>query len=102
MTETKAQRGTFMNTYTELTRIMTSNPDLLFDNDGYQELPRETVDANKEAIAQIEEVLKQCVTGFVRFQNFKPRKDGSIAVRYQAHYNDIFVGVIYTPLENFK
>jgi hypothetical protein len=42
--------------------------------------------------------------GFVRFQNFKPCKDGSVSVRLQAHYNDegSFTGVMYIPLTSFK
>lgn len=93
-----------MSIYDKLTAIMLSNPDLLFNNDGYENLHPNIVERNKPAIKQVEEILSSCVKGFVRFQNFKPRKDGTIAVRYQVHYNDegSFTGVAYTPLDWFK
>ena len=84
----------------QLRALMEANPALIFSNDGYEELPATVKEAHQDAIAQIEAVLKSCVRGFVRFQNFKPRKDGSTAVRYQVRYNDngSFTGVAYTPL----
>lgn len=93
-----------MDAFTKLTKIMESNPDLIFDNDGYENLSPKVVEANKDAIQRIEAILKECVKGFVSFQNFKPRKDGSTAVRYQVYYNDdrSFTGVAYTNLEEFK
>jgi hypothetical protein len=97
-------RAEIMDAYTELTKIMEANPALVFDNDGYDKLSPEIVEANKDAIKSIENILKQCVKGFVSFQNFKPRRDGSTAVRYQVWYNDegSFTGVAYTSLEKFK
>lgn len=93
-----------MNAYNALTKLMRENPSLIFSNDGYENLPATVVEANKDAIDSVEEILKRCVKGFVSFQNFKPREDGSIAVRYQVYYNDerSFRGVAYTPLEDFK
>lgn len=91
------------NAMDELVQIMGENPDLVFCNTGYEQLPSEIVEANKAAIQRIETVLRRCVKGFVRFQNFKPRKDNSVAVRYQVHYDDTgsFTGVAYTPLDDF-
>ena len=93
-----------MDAFTKLTKIMESNPDLIFDNDGYENLSPKVVEANKDAIQSIKAILKGCVKGFVSFQNFKPREDGSTAVRYQVRYNDegSFTGVAYTDLEQFK
>lgn len=93
-----------MNAYSALTKIMETNPDLVFNNDGYEKLSEEIVAANKDAIQSIEVILKECVKGFVSFQNFKPRKDGSTAVRYQVRYNDegSFTGVAYTDLKAFN
>lgn len=93
-----------MDDFTKLTKIMESNPDLIFDNDGYENLSSKVVEANKEAIQSIEAILRGCVKGFVSFQNFKPRRYGSTAVRYQVYYNDdrSFIGVAYTDLEEFK
>jgi len=93
-----------MNLYEELNKIMESNPDLVFDNDGYQRLPDAIVEANKDAIERIEILMKKHDKDFVSFQNFKPRSDGSIAMRYQAiwNYHPYFIGVVYTPMEDFK
>jgi hypothetical protein len=93
-----------MTDFERLSEIMKESPDLVFFNHGYENLPQEVVAANKAAISEIETILKTCVKGFVSFQNFKPRKDGSTYVRYQVRYNDegSFTGVAYTPLELFK
>jgi hypothetical protein len=90
-----------MNACDALTKILETNPDLVFDNDGYENLSPKIVEANKDAIKSVEAILEQCIWGFVSFQNFKPRKDGSIAARYQVRYNDegSFVGVTYTDLK---
>ena len=93
-----------MSAYDKLTAIILSNPDLLFDNDGYENLHSSIVERNKPAIKQVEEILSSCVKGFVRFQNFKPRKNGEISVRCQLYYDDqrTFIGVEYIPLGWFK
>lgn len=93
-----------MTAYTQLTKLMNDNPGLVFKNDGYEKLPESVVEAHRDAIKSIEDILRQCVKGFVSFQNFKPRKDGSTAVRYQVRYDDEgrFTGVAYTDLREFK
>lgn len=93
-----------MNIYNELTRIAQENPELIFDNDGYEYLSREVKLRHKEVIDEITEMMKAYDPGFSRFDNFKPRKDGSLALRYQALWdsNNGFIGVVYTPLEVFK
>lgn len=91
-----------MNAYDELIKLRDENPALVFDNHGYDKLPQSVVEAHKDAIKSIENILRQCVKGFVSFQNFKPRKDGSTAARYQVHYNESFIGVAYTDLEKFR
>ena len=93
-----------MDAYTKLAQLMDENPALIFENNGYENLPGSVVEAHKEAIAAIEAVLTSCIKGFVRFQNFKPRPDDTVAVRYQVWYNDegSFTGVAYTPMESFR
>jgi hypothetical protein len=81
-----------------LTELMQSNPDLVFNNDGYENLSPEIVEANKDAIQRIEAILRSKIEGFVWFQNFKPRSDGSFDARYQVRYSPHFTGVAYTPL----
>ena len=89
------------NYHEELDALRVAYPDLTFNNDGYENIPDAVREANAEGQAKIEAVLKECVAGFVRFQNFKPRKDGTFAVRCQTHWAPGFTGVSYFPLENF-
>lgn len=91
-----------INYHEELVRLMEQYPDLIFDNDGYENISEVTKEANAEGIKKIEELLKEAVHGFVRFQNFKPRKEGSFCVRCQTKWSESFTGVSYFPLENFK
>tara|TARA_R110002020_G_scaffold400027_1_gene610115 strand:+ start:2755 stop:3063 length:309 start_codon:yes stop_codon:yes gene_type:complete len=95
-------------TYREkLEKLMEENPELVFDNDGYENLSKSVVERNKDSIKEVESILKKCVFQFIRFQNFKPRKDGSFAVRCQTDWADkdkplgSFVGVSYFPLDSF-
>lgn len=74
-------------------------PDLIFANNGYDELPTAVVERHKDAIEGIGAVLKQYDRGFVRFQNFKIKPLG-LAVRYQTHYDDRFVGVSYVYVDD--
>lgn len=87
-----------MNYIEELTEIMNDNPELIFDNDGYETLSQEIQNEKAEVITQIETILKENIEEFVSFQNFKPRKDGSFAIRMQVHYDASFVGVHYMPM----
>ena len=84
-----------------LDQLRIKYPALTFNNVGYDKLPPSVMDEHKEAIAEIEKILKSKIRGFIRFQNFKPRSDGSFAVRYQVCYNDecSFIGVAYTSIE---
>lgn len=91
-----------VNYYKELNKLREEYPDLTFNNDGYQNIPVEIREANKTGQQKIEELLKEAVKGFVEFQNFKPRKDGTYAVRCQTKWDAQFTGVSYFPLENFQ
>jgi hypothetical protein len=91
-----------MDYFEALSEMADLNPELVFNNNGYERLSHEVVERNKEAITEIEKILKECVSGFVSFQNFKPRKDGTMAVRCQTRWSDWFIGVSYFPLEDFK
>lgn len=87
--------------FTKLSELMQANPELTFNNYGYEKLSSEVMARNKAAVSEIEDVLRGCIRGFVRFQNFVTNPDG---VRYQVHYNPegSFTGVAYTTLEEFK
>lgn len=91
-----------MKTYDRLNQLKEQNPELIFDNDGYQYLPLETREKHKEQIKEIEQILTECGYKSVTFKNFKPRKDGSFAVRFDAMWDNTFKGVIYVSLEDFK
>jgi hypothetical protein len=91
-----------MNYFEALSGVLERHPDLLFNNDGYERLSPKIVEANKSAIEEIEKLLRESVVDFVSFQNFKPRKDGSITVRCQTRWAPWFTGVTYIPLDNFK
>ena len=91
-----------MNYQEELNRLMIDNPELTLDNDGYQEIPNAVIQNNREAFDKITEILRCCVGDFVRFQNFKPRADGTFAVRCQTRWDRSFTGVRYIPLDEFK
>jgi hypothetical protein len=93
---------TMTNYHEELSAIMRSNPALIFWNDGYEELPRETIAENQAAFDKVTDLLTESVADFVRFQNFKPRRDGSTDIRCQTKWSETFTGVTYLPLDNFK
>jgi hypothetical protein len=89
------------NHFEELDALRRAFPDLTFNNDGYENIPDDVRKANADGQAQIETILKETVEGFVRFQNFKPRPDGTFAVRCQREWSPHFIGVSYIPLSNF-
>jgi hypothetical protein len=88
--------------YKELDKLREEYPELTFHNDGYENIPDEVRERNKEGQSAIEKLLKDSVVGFVKFQNFKPRKDGSIAIRCQTKWSEFFTGVTYIPMTEFK
>ncbi len=91
-----------VNYFEELSRLKDEYPELVFNNDGYENIPAEIREANIIGHNEIETLLKQSIKGFVSFQNFKPRKDGTFAVRCQTRWDQSFTGVSYFPLESFK
>lgn len=90
------------NFFDELSQCITDYPELVFNNNGYEQLPHDVIERNRQGIDKIEEILRVSVEDFIRFQNFKPRNDGSIDIRCQTQWSDHFQGVSYFPLENFK
>ena len=90
------------NWFDQLEALRLEYPDLTFDNDGYSNIPDNVRAANAAGQAAIEAVLTEAVADFVKFQNFKPRKDGTFAVRCQTRWSPNFTGVSYFPMEDFK
>ena len=88
--------------YERLKELKNNCPELTFNNDGYEYLSKEIKEKYKEQIQEIEDILKKCIQGFVRFDNFKPYKNDSFAVRVQYMWDSSFEGVGYFKIEDFK
>ena len=76
-------------------------PELIFNNDGYEYLSKDITDKYAEQIKEIESILRQVIQGFIKFNNFKPCKDGSFKVRCQCVWtlSPYFIGVDYFSVE---
>lgn len=90
------------NTHDELVRLAKEYKALVFQNDGYEELPGTVIEDNRQGFDEITSILREHVEGFVRFQNFKRRADGSLCIRCQTRWSPSFTGVSYISLEDFK
>ncbi len=88
--------------YDRLVELKNNYPELTFNNVGYEYLSPSVKEAHKAQIEEISAILKETVFGFVRFDNFKPRKNGSFAVRMQTKWSESFTGVQYNDIEDFK
>lgn len=91
-----------METYNKLIEFQQKYPELTFQNNGYEYLSTDVKKRYAEQIKEISELLKQCIEGFVEFNNFKLRKNGSFAVRVQYQWSPAFTGVGYFNIEDFK
>ncbi len=91
-----------INAYYKLKKLQRKYPQLTFDNIGYQYLSPEIKESHKEQIKEIEDILKQSIEGFVEFNNFKPRKDGTFAIRCQYRWDERFTGVGYFNINLLK
>jgi hypothetical protein len=93
--------------YNRLKELKDRFPQLTFDNDGYEYISSDVKESHREQIEEIESILRETVAGFYRFDNFKPRKDGSFAIRLHYNYNHgedglPFDGVGYFDIKEFK
>ena len=91
--------------YNRLVELQAQYPKLTYNNTGYENLPENVMISHKKIIEEISNILKEEMPEyFVRFQNFKPRRDGSIAIRCQVIYDHVsyFQGVDYIPITDFK
>lgn len=90
--------------HTELTELFNDNPELCFQNVGYQYLHPDVL--KTEAALRVTEILKEHVIGFVEFFNFRKDKEG-IVLRLDYDWgaedgNAHFTGVGYLPLDWFR
>ena len=91
-----------MDYYEELVKLYQEYPELTFQNKGYQYLPQEVKERNKEGIDKINAILEKTIEGFVRFDNFKNRPDKNFWIRCQTKWSPDFTGVNYFKIEDFK
>lgn len=92
------------NYYKELDDLRVKYPDLTYQSTGYDNIPKDVREANKDGQEAITKLLKESVSGFVSFQNFKEKRDGSFAIRCQTVWSTDphFIGVSYFNLDDFK
>ena len=88
--------------YDKLKEYQKNYPSLTFDNNGFEYLSMEVKESHKEQISEINNILKKEISGFIYFDNFKPRKNGTFSIRYQCHWSESFIVVGYTDIEDFK
>lgn len=88
-------------TFEKLKALKENYPALTYDNRGYDELSNEIKESHKVQINEVFELLDSAIEGIVRFQNFKPRKDGTFSIRCQCKYDAMFTGVVYLKEEDF-
>lgn len=86
---------TITEAFIRLMEIRKENPDLTFDNQGYEYLSPEVKEKHKEQIEEISSIMKKFFPYFRRFDNFKPRKDGTFSIRFQGDWSNSFTGVYY-------
>lgn len=89
----------------KLLQIIKDYPELTFDNDGYQYIDKDILEKHKDVIKLINMILSKYIGGFSKFNNFKPRKDGTLAVRCQYNWNfnsneNSFIGVGYFNIDD--
>ena len=89
-----------------LSNIYNSFPALTLQNKGCEGIKRsDFTEAEAEADKQVNEILKNAVVGFRRFQNYKLDKNNNLVLRFQYNYdyktsvNAGFVGVGYILLD---
>ena len=70
--------------YDFLVEAQQEYPNLTFNNEGYQYLDKSKWTANDKLVfEEIEKILRKSIIGFKEFNNFKLRKGGDVAVRFQ-------------------
>ena len=93
--------------HAKLKEIYTNYPVLTLQNKGFEGIDRGNfTDEEKQQDKEINDILKGAVIGFSRFQNFKLRDNGVIALRFQYNYSadeerptTSFIGVGYILLD---
>ena len=90
--------------YQKMKSIYLEHPELTLQNKGYETINKNTLNNKaKDALKEVEEILKRSICGFSSFQNFKLNKAGELTLRLQYNYNYdgdglTFIGVGYIEL----
>lgn len=92
--------------YDEINKLITDNPELVFDNQGYEYLSFKVCNDKSSEITRIAEILREHVVGFSKFFNFK-KKRGKTFLRFDydwgaANSTMHFIGVGYLDLEHLR
>lgn len=88
--------------YYKLLLFQKKYPELTFNNQGYQYLKPKIKEVYKKQIEEISDILRKSIKGFSRFDNFKPRENGTFAIRCQYYWDASFCGVGYFNINEFK
>jgi hypothetical protein len=94
-------------THDELKRLFEDNPELRLQNRGYEYIGCAVREAKAPQLARIAEILKQHITGFHEFHNFRTGKEGEIVLRFDYDWGAEdktlrFCGVGYLPLDHLR
>lgn len=89
------------DTYKKLMELKDQYPDLVLKNDGYQYLRMDIRESHKDIIKEIENLLIPLIPRFREFNNFKPRENGTFAIRCQYGWDQSFTGVGYFEESDF-
>lgn len=85
----------------ELLSIQKNHPALTFQNNGYEYLDTDKLtEEEKIALARVNELLKSCIEGFSKFNNFNISKSGVVRARVQYMWSSLFTGVGYFDIES--
>lgn len=83
-----------------LLAIQRDVPNITIQNNGYQYIPSNKIGLKEtEAIKEVSDVLKGCIEGFCKFNNFKLTKKGKLVVRIQYQWDSRFTGVGYVGVD---
>ena len=91
--------------YLELKNIFEKNKGLTFQNNGYEYINIQNLsNEDKESFYRVNQILKNHIVGFYRFNNFRLTKNKNIQIRFQYNYGEedntmYFVGVGYILLD---
>lgn len=100
--ENQTEKLTNAECYYKLLLFQKEYPKLTFDNQGYEYLNHKIQESHKKQIKEISDILKKSIEGFVRFDNFKLRENGTFDVRCQYYWDISFCGVGYFNINEFR